>query len=143
MLARVLLLRGDRLGGADQLHLVPDWWPGKREALFNEGQAYRGLDLARRAEAAWKLCVRDDPHHPTPDAYLFGAAEGLLEIYGAEERWDEAGAVLWEVYRQVGPAHHARVLNKWLQTRLVRIEPMSARVEVRLPPAASARSVAR
>ena len=124
--ARLRILRGDRLGGAAELHRVPDWWPAKREALFAEGQAYRSLDRARPAEEAWRACVKDDPLHPTRSEYFVGAAEGLLEVFAPEARMDEARAVLWELYPQVATRDRPMVLNKWLQTHLLRVEARDA-----------------
>jgi tetratricopeptide (TPR) repeat protein len=126
LLARAKLLRGDRLGGAAELGRVPDWWPAKREALFAEGQAYWTAQRARAAERAWKACVKDDPLHPTKSDYFVGAAEGLLEIYAPEGRMDEARAMLWELYGQVPPHQQPMVMNKWLQTVLLRLDPKEA-----------------
>jgi tetratricopeptide (TPR) repeat protein len=123
LLARVLLLKGDRLGGAAELHEVPSWWPAKRDAAFAEGQAYRDAGRNRQAEEAWKLCIADDVFHPMNPEYLAGAAEGLLGLYAAEGRWDEARAVLWEIYAQLGASARPKVLNKWLQTVFWRIDP--------------------
>src|SRR3954451_15170382 len=53
LLARSLAARGDLLGCARELHLVPPWWPSKREALYLEGESFLGADRARDAEAAW------------------------------------------------------------------------------------------
>jgi hypothetical protein len=93
LLARSLAARGDMFGCALQLHRVPDWWPSKRQALYLEGESYLKVNRARDAEAAWRACVQDDPLHPVPPKHHWAAAEGLIKLYAAQERWEEANDV--------------------------------------------------
>jgi tetratricopeptide (TPR) repeat protein len=130
-LARVLYVQGDRAGCAEQLHRVPVWWPSKGEARFSEGKAERDLNRGRRAEAAWRAGAREDPLRPIRMYYIQGAVEGLMDILGAEGRWDEARCVLWELYAQVEPIDRAKVLDKWAQTQILRIDPKDSAAVVR------------
>jgi hypothetical protein len=108
---------------ARELHLVPEWWPSKREALYLEGEAFLSIDRARDAEAAWTTCVDDDPLHPSMPHHRRAAAEGLIKLYAAQERWDEANAVAWKLYDRVGPSERPGVLILRLRTEVQRISP--------------------
>jgi tetratricopeptide (TPR) repeat protein len=125
-LARLLARRGEVRGAAEQLHRVPAWWPGKRAAQFLEGQAFDQLDLARRAEAAWRGCVADDPLHPVAPDFVNGAAKALVALYVLEGRRDEARAALWGVYPQVAPHERPVVLETLMRAETQRIAPGEA-----------------
>jgi thioredoxin-like negative regulator of GroEL len=123
LLARSLAVRGDFLGCARQLHLVPRWWPSKREALYLEGESYLSADRARDAEAAWRACAADDPLHPASPGHRRAAAENLIKLYAAQERWDDAKAVAWALYDSAGPAERPGILILRLRTEVQRIAP--------------------
>jgi tetratricopeptide (TPR) repeat protein len=128
-LARLLATRGDPLGCAEQLHRVPSWWPGKRQALFLEGQAYQQAGLVEPAEAAYRACVAYDPYHPVAWDMVYQAGTWLVARAMVEERRDEARAVLKEVYREakdVAPAGLPGILATRVRVEIERIEPEEA-----------------
>lgn len=125
-LARVLAQQKDMRGCAEQLALVPIWWPGKRADLFMEGQAWMGLNLARRAERAWLACVQDDPLHPLAPEFLNGAAKSLVTLYLLEWRIEAARAVLKQAQAQAAPAELPAILATRMRTEVDRIEPREA-----------------
>ena len=130
-LARLLVTREDNLGGAQQLHLVPGWWPNKAEASFLEAQAFKLVDRARDAEAAWKACIADDPLHPTPPPMFAGAARELVALYILEGRLDEARQVLWRAYDEATPIEKQGVLTMRLRAELERIDHQEAVAKLR------------
>jgi tetratricopeptide (TPR) repeat protein len=123
MLARVLAARNDVAGSASELHRVPFWWPNKPEALFREGQMQMALGRARLAEEAWKICLANDPYHPTPPQHFTRAAYELVELYKWEERREDARELIWRVYQQVEAADHAEILILGVWIELLRINP--------------------
>jgi tetratricopeptide (TPR) repeat protein len=123
LLAQSLAARGDLLGCAEQLHRVPYWWPRKREALYLEGESFLGVDRARDAEAAWRACVQDDPLHPAPPAHRRAAAEALIKLYAAQERWEEANEVALRLLESAPPADRPGILILRLRTEVERIAP--------------------
>jgi tetratricopeptide (TPR) repeat protein len=134
LLAQILARRGDSLGCAEELGRIPFWWPGKREALFLEGQAYRQLHMARRAEAAFRACVRYDPLHPTSWNYVRGAAQELIALYVLEGRRDEAREVIWDAYREakdVAPGDRAAILATRIRVEIEQIKPPEAVANLR------------
>jgi tetratricopeptide (TPR) repeat protein len=131
LLARALAARGDVIGCAEQLHRVPSWWPGKREAQYREGQAYMEANRARPAEAAWLACLEDDPLHPTPPAYVGDARRELLKLYAEQGRWDELRDVVWRAYDLADPIGPVRLLAMLLRAELERIDPQIAAVALR------------
>jgi tetratricopeptide (TPR) repeat protein len=122
-LARSLAARGDLRGCARELHRVPRWWPSKREALFLEGESYLSVNRAREAEAAWRACAADDPLHPAAPGHRRAAAENLIKLYAAQERWDEANEVAWWLYDPAGPGERPGILILRLRTEVQRIAP--------------------
>jgi tetratricopeptide (TPR) repeat protein len=130
-LARLLGQRGDYLGCAELLHQVPYWWPRKAEALFLEGQAYKLVDRARDAEAAWKACIAADPLHPVPSTYFRGAARELIAFYVLESRLDEARQTVWKAYDEASPPEHAGVLAMRMRAELERISHEEAVTKLR------------
>ncbi len=126
MLARLLARRGDLRACAEELHRIPHWWPGKRKALFLEGQTSYESHLARRAEAAWLACVRDDPLHPAEAGLVKNAAQALVALYVLQGRVDDARRVLWSAYDQASDAEKPAVLGTRVRVELERIEPQEA-----------------
>ena len=124
--ARLLVKRGDNLGGARALHLVPFWWPARAEASFLEGQAFKRADRLRDAEAAWLACLAADPLHPTPSAMFHGAAKELVTLYILEGRIDEARATLWRAYEESTPQERPGVLATRVRAELERIDHQEA-----------------
>ena len=122
-LARLLASRGDRLACAETLHEVPWWWPTKRKALFLEGQTFHECKLARRAEAAWRACVRDDPLHPAEPGLVKNAAQSLVGYFLVQGRLDDARQVLWDAYAQASSEEQPAVLGTRLRVELERIDP--------------------
>jgi tetratricopeptide (TPR) repeat protein len=131
LLAQSLGARGDLLGCAEQLHRVPDWWPRKREALYLEGESFLKVDRARDAEAAWRACVEDDPLHPAPPGPRRAAAEGLIKLYAAQERWEEANEVAWRLFEAAAPADRPGLLILRLRTEVERIAPETRAARLR------------
>jgi tetratricopeptide (TPR) repeat protein len=130
-LARLLVKRGDNLGGARRLHQVPFWWQTKGEASFLEGQAFKLADHARDAEAAWKACIADDPLHPLPSPMFHGAAKDLVTFYVLEGRMDEARQVLWRAFDEATPVERPGVLATLVRLRLERIDHNEAVARLR------------
>ncbi len=126
LLSRLLARRGDRVGCADELHKVPYWWPGKREAQFMEGQSYFEANRARQAELAWRGCVKDDPLHPTSREYVNGAAKQLIALYLLEHRLPDARVVLWDAYQQAEPSERPAILGTRIRVEIERIDPKEA-----------------
>jgi tetratricopeptide (TPR) repeat protein len=120
-LARLLGERGDYLGCAGQLHLVPFWSPAKAEARFLEGQAYRLVERARDAEAAWEACIDADPLHPAPPRHFHAAARELIAQYVLEGRLDDARRTIWRAYDAAGPTDRPAILVMRLRAELERI----------------------
>jgi tetratricopeptide (TPR) repeat protein len=125
LLARSLAARGRLRDCAEQLHLVPFWWPRKREALFLEGKSFSDVGRAREAESAWLACAADDPLHPAPAQYHKGATEGLLELYAAEDRWDDTKRLLWATYDLVDSAEKENVMIMRMRIEVQRISAAS------------------
>jgi tetratricopeptide (TPR) repeat protein len=125
-LARLRARRGDLRGCAEALAAIPTWWPDKRAAWFLEGQSWLGLNLARRAEAAWRACVEDDPHRPLAPEYLNGAAKALVALYILQERLPEVHAVMEQVQIQSAPEERAAILGTRMRAETDRIEPREA-----------------
>lgn len=121
MLGKVRAAKNDLLGCARELHLVPAWWPKKPEAAFYEAEAYKALNRARDAEAAWKVCFTDDPLHPTPTEYLGRVAQELVGLYVLEDRIEEARAIIWKSYELAEPIDHPQVLIMRVRVELERI----------------------
>jgi tetratricopeptide (TPR) repeat protein len=130
-LARLLASRGDLLGCALQLRLVPQWWPQKPEALLREGQALMQADRAKDAEAAWKAVIKDDPLHPAPADVFHDAAQELLGLYAIEDRWDDAHVVLWRAYDEASPADHPALLAMRIRSEVERVAPMETSKRLR------------
>ena len=130
-LARLLVKRGDNLGGARQLHEVPRWWPGKPEASFLEAQAFKRVDRARDAEAAWRACIADDPLHPTPPRLFAGSAQELVALYVLEGRLVEARQTLWRAYDEASPVERPGVLAMRLRAELERVDHQEAMAKLR------------
>ncbi len=130
-LARLMVKRGDELGGARELHRVPFWWPSKGEASFLEGQAFKRADRAREAEAAWNACIADDPLHPIPPRMFHGAAKDLVTLYVLETRLDEARQVLWRAYEEATPDERPGVLTTRIRLELERIDHREAMLRLR------------
>ena len=131
LLAQALAARGDVIGCAEQLHRVPSWWPGKREAQYREGQAYMEANRAHPAEAAWLACLEDDPLHPTPLVYVGDARRELLKLYAEQGRWDEFRDVVWRAYDLADPIGPVRLLVMLLRAELERIDPQIVAVTMR------------
>jgi predicted Zn-dependent protease len=125
-LARLLAQRGATCESAEELRKLPFWWPGKRDAQFLEGQAYRACNRAREAEAAWRACVRDDPLHPASPGLVKSATQELVALYMLEARLEDARDVLWQAYAQASPAEQPAVLGTRVRVELERIEPREA-----------------
>ena len=123
MLLRDPWRRGDLLGCARELHLVPPWWPAKRESLYLEGESFLGVDRVRDAEAAWLPCAAADPLHPASPVHHRAAAEGLIKLYAAQERWDDARQVAWSLVDAVGPGDRPGALVLRLRIEVERITP--------------------
>jgi tetratricopeptide (TPR) repeat protein len=130
-LAKLLGKRGARRDCARELGRIPFWWPGKRDASFYEGEAYRQCNLARAAESAFRLCVTDDPLHPVSPTLLTEASTQLIEIYAFEERWDEAIEVVWNAYRQSSPLEQPTVLGMRIRLMFERMAPESVASRMR------------
>ncbi len=130
-LARLLVKRGDDLGGARTLHLVPPWWPRKAEATFLEGLAFKRAERIRDAESAWQACLRVDLLHPSPSQYFHGAAKDLVTLYVLEGRLDEARATLWRAYEESTPAERPGVLLTRVRAELERIDHIEAVTKLR------------
>lgn len=125
-LARLLGKRDDTLGCAEQLHQVPDWWPTKADALFLEAQAYKLVDRARQAEAAWRACLVDDPLHPVPLRHVYSASREVVGLYILQMRLDEARANLMTTHDLAEPADRPGILVLRMQAELNRIRPEEA-----------------
>jgi tetratricopeptide (TPR) repeat protein len=125
-LARLLGRKEDFAACAEELALVPEWWPSKREADFLLGEVYSRLNQARRCEAAWLRCLADRPLHPLPAAMLLGAAQGLIALYVVEERPVDAAEVVWQVKEQMPPEWLPNALIMRLRTETERIDPREA-----------------
>ena len=125
-LARLMVKRGDNLGGARQLHEVPFWWPAKREATFLESQAFKQVARGRDAEAALQACLVDDPFHPIPPRMFHGAAKDLVAFYVLEGRQDEAREVLWRAFEEATPEEKPGVLATRVRLELERIDHAEA-----------------
>ena len=130
MLARVLAARNDLRGCAQQLHLVPFWWPSKAEALYREGQAAMMRDRAKDAEACWLAVVEDDPLHPRAADLVHDARQELLKLYSTEERWEELRDILWEAYEDAGPDDRFTLLTMRVRSELERIAPEATIVQL-------------
>lgn len=130
-LARIYAARKDYARCARELHEVPAWWPTRPEALFLEGQAWKFLDRARDAEAAWDALVADDPLHPVPPRYYSGAARELIAHHVVKGRLDAARRVLWGAYAASAPEEHADVLLMRLRAELERVAHEEAVVVLR------------
>ncbi|MGC8639962.1 MAG: tetratricopeptide repeat protein, partial [Isosphaeraceae bacterium] len=111
MLAQVRAGRGDLLGCARQLYGAPFWWPGRAEALYRAGQAFRSLDRAKDAEAAWRAVIEDDPLHPVNLDIFHDACLELLRLYATEDRWDDHHVVLWAAYEKASPVDYPTLLS--------------------------------
>lgn len=125
-LARLLGKRGDYLGCAEQLHQVPDWWPTKADALFLEAQAYKLVDRAREAEAAWRACLADDPLHPVPLRHVYGASRELVGLHILQMRLEEARETLMTTHDLAEPAGRPGILVLRMQAEVNRIRPEEA-----------------
>lgn len=128
--ARMLLARslaGDRrmLECAEELRRVPFWSPRKPEARYLEGQALLEVGRAREAEAVLRICVENDPLHPTPDDLLRAATDQLIELYASESRWQDAQEVVWKIYDRANREDRAAALVMLLRTEIERIDPAS------------------
>jgi Flp pilus assembly protein TadD len=130
-LARLLARHADYLGCAEQLHRVPYWWPAKAEALFLEAQAYKLIDRARDAEAAWKACIADDSLHPVPPRIFHGAARELIGLYILEGRLDEARRTVWRAYEASDRADRPGILVMRMRAELERIAHEEAVAKLR------------
>ncbi len=130
-LARILVKRGDQLGCARELHQVAGWWPAKAEASFLEGQAFKQVDRARDAEAAWQVCIADDPLHPVPGVLLHGAAKELVVLYILESRMDDVRRTIWRAYDAATPAERPGVLVMRMRAELERIAHEESVVKLR------------
>jgi tetratricopeptide (TPR) repeat protein len=126
MLARVLAARNDLAGSAAELHQVPFWWPSKPEALFREGQMQMALGRARLAEDAWRVCIANDPLHPTSPRFFTRAVHELIELYKWEDRRDDARHLIWLAIQQVDASAHESllILSVWIE--LLRSDPEPA-----------------
>jgi tetratricopeptide (TPR) repeat protein len=131
LFARILAQRGDSLGCARALRLVPFWWPDKPKMLFLEGQALKSIDRRSEAEVAWKELTAMDPLHPMPDEFVSKAVLELMELYALEERWDEAHALIWRVYDQSEPADRPPLLIMRMRTEVERVMPSRAAEQLR------------
>ncbi|MDX2037338.1 MAG: tetratricopeptide repeat protein [Isosphaeraceae bacterium] len=131
-LARILGSRKEYAECARELGAVPIWWPTKSEAAFLEGQTYKLLNRMREAEAAWLVCNRYDPFHPTPPKFESAANMELLELYAYEERWDDAHRVIWNAYDHADPIDHPAILVMRIRTEMERITPESAAAKLRV-----------
>jgi tetratricopeptide (TPR) repeat protein len=131
MLAKLLGKRNDQLGCARELGRIPYWWPGKREAGFYEGEAYRQCDMLRTAERAFRSCTTDDPLRPIAPKLLIEASSQLIEIYAFEERWDDAVEVVWNAFGQSTPAEQPTILGMRIRLMLERMAPESVAPRMR------------
>lgn len=109
-LARIFGRRKNYLELARQLELVPVWWPSRGEALFMIGQAYKQLNLASRAEAAWLECTVVDPLHPVQSLYYSHAARELVALYLIEGRLADARATMRRAYLASDPSERPGIL---------------------------------
>ena len=121
-----MLKRGDTLGGARQLHRVPDWWPTKGEARFLEAQAFKQVDRAHDAELAWEGLLEADPLHPIAPELFHGSAKELVALYVLEGRLDEARRVLWRAFDEASPVERPGVLITRVRAELERIDHTEA-----------------
>lgn len=126
MLARALAGQNDYAGAARQLHEVPFWWPKKAEAVFQEGRFAMAAGRAKQAEAAWKICVANDPLHPTPPRFFTESVQELVQLYNLEERKSEARELLWWAYQQTEPSHHGTILIMSLWVDMYKNDPPQA-----------------
>lgn len=120
-LARIFGRRKDYLELARQLELVPVWWPTRGEALFMIGQAYKQLNLARRAEAAWIECTAVDPLHPVHSLYYSHAARELVALYLIEGRLADARETIRRAYLASDPSERPGILIMRMAMELNRI----------------------
>ncbi len=130
-LARLLANRKDYLGCARELHEVPYWWPARAEASFLEGEAYKLIDRAPDAEAAWASCVAPDPLHPVQAKYSGRAARELIGFYMLEGRFAEVRATVWKAYDAADPSERADILAMRLRAELERISHEEALTKLR------------
>lgn len=127
LLARLLASRGLTAQAAEQLRAVPYWWPDKADCLFREGQAWLSIDRARDAERAWLAYLEDDPNHPTEKVAAGEVETELINLYGVEDRWPEARAIVWSSYNRVtSPAGKRELTLMALRTRIERVAPEDA-----------------
>lgn len=123
LLARLLARRGKLVESGEEFGKVPFWWPAKPKALFLEGEAYNQAGLARKAEAAWRECGKDDPLHPAPELYYLTAIEAVIEIFAMQERWEDAREVAWSCYDRVPYDQRRNVVFMILRTYVQRVTP--------------------
>jgi tetratricopeptide (TPR) repeat protein len=130
-LARILGTREDYLKCARQLHEVPPWWPTKAEARLLEGEAYRRVDRARDAEAAWEACIAGDPLHPVPQRHFHAAARELIALYILERRLDEARRTIWRAYDAATRTDRPAILVMRMRAELERVAHEEAVAKLR------------
>lgn len=122
LLARILGARGATAEAAAQLRAVPFWWPDKADCLYREGQAWISIDRARDAEKAWLAYLQDDPNHPVEKPALGEVESDLINLYGDQNRWPEARAIVWRSYDRVTtPAGKRELTMMALRTHIERI----------------------
>jgi tetratricopeptide (TPR) repeat protein len=123
-LSRALAARGDLLGCARELEKVPYWSPQKAEALFRSAQAFLMVDRARDAEAALLAILDADPLHPPDTGLYHDACQELLQVYAAEDRWEDAYPVIWKAFDHAAPPDRPLMLTMRIRCALERISPV-------------------
>ncbi len=64
-----------------------------------------------------------DPLHPPDPGLYHDAGQELLKIYATEDRWEDAYAVIWNVYDHAAPADRALTLTMRTRCEVERVAP--------------------
>jgi tetratricopeptide (TPR) repeat protein len=104
--------------------MVPEWSLRKPEAQYFEAMSWLSLKHIRDAEKALLGYLNVDPNHPSPRPRRVEVENKLLDIYAWEDRWEEARAVIWKAYEDIGdqPLERRKLLEMLLRTRIERAD---------------------
>ena len=138
LLGRALAAANDLQGCVEQLRLVPDWSARKPEAQYLEGIVSLERHRLRDAERAFLAYVEPVLNDARPRPNLAEVKKRILDIYGFEDRWDEARALLWSDFAETEPSPRERlaIVETVMRTHMERSRP-SATVEVLTPAVAA------
>ena len=132
LLGRAFGAKKDYRNAAEQWRSVPFWSPYKPEALYGEALGWLELNRLKDAEIALLAYLDADPNHPSARPQRRVVEDKLLDIYGLEDRWEEARAIVWKSYDDAsGSVARRSRLEMSLKTRLERSHPSAALVMLR------------